>query len=84
MVLHWDDDPRNNRVENLRYGTARDNQLDLIRNGKNHYRNRTHCAQGHEFTPENVYRPPSRPSKRMCRTCIRDRSRNATKKGTAA
>lgn len=33
MVLHWDDDPSNNRVENLRWGTSGVNRADAVRNG---------------------------------------------------
>lgn len=33
MALHWDDDRSNNRLSNLRWGTARDNALDAVRNG---------------------------------------------------
>lgn len=31
----------------------------------------THCKRGHEFTPENTYRPPSKPQRRVCRACTR-------------
>lgn len=30
---------------------------------------KTHCDQGHEFTPDNIYRSPSRPHVRCCRAC---------------
>ncbi|MFD9225251.1 HNH endonuclease signature motif containing protein [Streptomyces sp. NPDC060064] len=33
----------------------------------------THCLRGHEFTPENIYSPPSAPNKRFCRACLRIR-----------
>lgn len=35
---------------------------------------KTHCKRGHEFTPENTYRPPKKPDSRYCRKCqyIRD------------
>jgi hypothetical protein len=33
-VLHWDDDPSNNRVGNLRYGSQLDNAVDARRNGR--------------------------------------------------
>lgn len=36
---------------------------------------KTHCARGHPFTPENVYRQPSRPHSRECRECARSRWR---------
>lgn len=37
---------------------------------------KTHCASGHEFTPENTYiRPGSSGGRRDCRACIRERAR---------
>lgn len=33
IVLHWNDIPSDNRVENLRYGTQKDNCYDKERNG---------------------------------------------------
>jgi len=34
---------------------------------------KTHCPQGHEYTPENTYRIPSDPTRRYCRACSRDK-----------
>lgn len=34
---------------------------------------RTHCAHGHELTPENEYNPPGNPTWRVCRTCKKNR-----------
>lgn len=31
----------------------------------------THCPKGHEYTDENVYRPPGSPNRRHCRACWR-------------
>jgi hypothetical protein len=31
---------------------------------------RTHCPQGHPYEEWNVYRPPSRPNVRHCKTCL--------------
>lgn len=39
--------------------------------GQNH--RKTHCPQGHEYTPENTYL--SRTNERHCRTCDRERTR---------
>lgn len=36
---------------------------------------KTHCPQGHEYTPENTYVLPSRPRARYCRACAADRRR---------
>ncbi|SRR5258708_3603929 len=36
---------------------------------------KTHCKQGHEFTPENTFSTPSLPNSRRCRECYRARDR---------
>ena len=38
-------------------------------------RNRTHCINGHLLSADNIYSPPSRPNKRVCRTCSRRRTK---------
>jgi hypothetical protein len=71
--LHWDDDPANNRLSNLRWGTPGDNQRDCIRNG-NHWKvNITHCPRGHEYTDENTYVAPGS-GHRFCRACMDEKA----------
>jgi hypothetical protein len=36
---------------------------------------KTHCVNGHEFTPENTYYAPSRPTSRACKACQSERTR---------
>lgn len=43
---------------------------------------RTHCVNGHELTPDNVYRRPSRPEHRSCRTCHRLARRKARRRAS--
>lgn len=69
-VLHWDDNPSNNRVDNLRWGTRVENGADRVRNGIDPNASKTHCKWGHEFTEENTYRFGR---ERGCRKCRRDR-----------
>lgn len=64
-VLHWDGDPGNAKLTNLRYGTHAENGRDTVRY-------RTHCRRNHEFTPENTYYRRDTGT-RMCRTCQRTR-----------
>jgi hypothetical protein len=44
-------------------------------------RSRTHCPQGHEYSPENTYVPPS--GERQCRICKRENGKKHEAKRTA-
>ena len=68
-ACHYDDDPTNNNLDNLRWGTSRANSLDSVRNGTHNNARKTHCVQGHEYTAENTYVTPD--GRRSCRTCQR-------------
>lgn len=61
-VLHWDDNPQNNNLSNLRYGTDRDNWYDSARNGRR--RVSGYCLRGHRYTETN-----ETPPRRRCLTC---------------
>lgn len=71
-VLHKNGNPRDNRAENLYWGTPKENMQDKIRHGRNHELNKTHCPQGHPFAGDNLYIVPSS-GKRQCRACARAR-----------
>jgi hypothetical protein len=52
--------------------------MELVSRGENslrgntivaRYKNQTHCINGHEFTPENTGRVPSRNNARCCKAC---------------
>jgi hypothetical protein len=67
-ALHRDGDRTNNTASNLTWGTHSDNQLDQVAHGMHANASKTHCPQGHPYTPENTYVYPGKPH-RMCRTC---------------
>ena len=74
LGLHWDDDPANNCLGNLRWGSRSDNMHDRVRNGG--VKARARCKRGHEYTPENTYTyTDKRGQKRACRECARERKR---------
>lgn len=69
---HADGDFTNNRLENLRWDTSTENNLDQVRHGNHYWAKRTHCKHGHEYTPANTY---LRSGHRHCMTCMRERGR---------
>ena len=70
-VLHYDDDPTNNRVENLRYGSREDNAKDRQRNRGYENSLKTHCPRGHVYGGANLRIVRGM---RHCVACTRARS----------
>jgi hypothetical protein len=68
--LHWDDDPTNNTLTNLRWGTRSENKYDSVRNGGHHQTKKKRCPQGHLLTPS-----PYEKNKRWCHPCVLDNNR---------
>lgn len=66
-ACHNDGDPTNNAVSNLRWDTKSANAQDRRRHGRDHHARQTHCPQGHEYSPSNVYLNAR--GWRHCRTC---------------
>ena len=77
-ACHWDDDPSNNRLANLRWDTRSANTHDRVRNGVHPMSRKTDCKRGHPFTPENT-RLERNGSTRRCIQCERDRQRRRSK-----
>lgn len=73
-VRHLNDDPTDNRMANLVYGTRSENQQDRRRNGIQHNVIKTHCPSGHPYDAENTYLRADRPGSRDCRKCRNSRS----------
>ena len=73
FACHKDDNRQNSRLDNLCWGTRVDNGQDALRNGRHHHARKTHCARGHEFTPENTYH--TRRGSRNCRACGAENAR---------
>ena len=73
VACHRDDDPRNNTLENLYWGTRSDNERDKGINGRNPNANKTECHQGHPYDEVNTVQLPG--GRRDCRACKRARNR---------
>lgn len=68
LVLHGPEGKLHNSVSNLRWGTNSDNMYDKRRDGTDHMLNRTHCSNGHEYTPESTSFDDG---SRRCKICQR-------------
>lgn len=66
-ALHWDDDPTNNRADNLRWGTLPENAKDSVRNGRHYFASKTHCKRGHPLIPGNLLSTTD--GSRKCKQC---------------
>ena len=69
VVCHRDGDPANNSVNNLYYGTYRENMLDIVRHGRNRNAEKTHCLRGHPLIGPNLRNRPGKG--RECLACHR-------------
>lgn len=85
---HLNNDPVDNRLENITWGTPSENNLDTVRAG-NHKRwvsplgekmkQRTHCPRGHRLESPNLRADMVRKGKRACLSCDRARARLASR-----
>jgi hypothetical protein len=66
LGLHDDDNPDNNTLPNLRWGTCSQNNLDMVANGNHNCARKTHCKWGHPFEGDNLI---LRRGWRVCRAC---------------
>lgn len=71
VCRHLNDNPSDNRIENLRWGTASENQQDSVRNKHHCESKKTHCKRGHLLSGKNLTR--ARPGRRDCAACFRSR-----------
>ena len=67
--LHKDDNPSNNHVKNLRWGTRSENAKEGVKNGRNHNSSKTHCKRGHFLGGSNLLESVLKKGRRECRSC---------------
>ena len=72
-ACHWDDDPSNNHLDNLRWASRSSNGRDRVRNGIDPHASMVQCKYGHPFSPENTHLRPD--GGRTCKECRRRRKR---------
>jgi len=78
VICHSCDTPRCVRLSHLFMGTQNDNLKDSVAKGRLYawHKKVTHCKYGHPLSGENIrVIPHNNGTKRVCRTCHRDRAR---------
>ena len=72
---HLDGDPANNHLENLAWGTSKENGEDMTRHGTCHETKKTHCPRGHRLVVPNLVRSTwEKRGYRDCLACARARA----------
>lgn len=70
MCRHLNGDPADNRLENLAWGTASENQQDALKHGVNPNASKLSCPRGHPYDGPNLI--TAKTGRRMCRACMRE------------
>lgn len=71
LGLHWDDDPHNNSLGNLRWGSRSENGGDAVRNKRHFATRKTHCKRGHKLEFPNLLMTQWEKGRRTCLACQR-------------
>jgi len=71
-VRHLDGNKLNNCAWNLAWGTHSENMRDRLTHGTDPNASKTHCVNGHEFSPDNTRFTKDR--HRVCKTCAKEAS----------
>jgi hypothetical protein len=84
VTRHINGIPADNRLENLAYGTPKENAADMIEHGTSR-RFQTNCKRGHELSGDNMRVLAS--GSRLCKACQRQRyheNKSTTRKQVSA
>lgn len=75
VIRHLDGNARNNRIDNLKYGSQSENALDTVAHGRNPKAQRTSCPRGHSLSGPNLVSWFLARGYRNCLACSRAKSR---------
>lgn len=67
--MHLDNDPKNNQLSNLKWGTQKENIRQCTAEGRQANVRKTHCPRGHELVEPNLVKHHLKHGKRACYSC---------------
>lgn len=73
VCRHLDDNPLNNCLSNLKWGTPSENNYDAVRNGVHPMAAKMCCPRGHRFEDWNLVKSSKKQGRRDCLACSRAR-----------
>lgn len=80
LACHRNDEPLDNRPENLHWGTPKSNVREAVENRKHRNSRKTHCPSGHAYDAGNTKVKPN--GWRLCKVCQAGHSRTKSAKRT--
>lgn len=69
VTMHLDNNPKNNNLSNLKWGTQKENIQQCTAEGRQANVRKTHCPRGHELVESNLVKHHLKRGKRACYSC---------------
>ena len=80
VTMHLNNDPADNHLENLKWGTQAENIRQCVEEGRQANLRKTHCPRGHLLAEPNLVRHIAKEGRRACLCCYQATRKYSLKK----